>query len=134
MALGEIAKQLAGQAIGNPAKDMIEALQEPSRAPKPAAETVCQTMVGQLQAMQKALKDDQELVVTCQAGDETVRVLECFMPTSQVLVLSGLDREKNTTRIIAPVETVQLVCKIARVQPPAKPARIAFVAPKTRPE
>lgn len=129
MALGELAKQIAGQAIGNPAKDVIDALQEPARAPK-ATETVCQTIVGQLQAMQRALKDDQELVVLFHAGAETVRVLECFMPTWQVLVLSGLDREKNTTRVIAPVDSVQLVCKVAKVQPPAKACRIAFVVPK----
>lgn len=130
MAFGELAKQLAGQAIGGPAKDMMDALEGSARPAKTNDETVCQTIVGQLQAMQRALKDDQELVVTFHAGAETVRVLECFMPTWHVLVLSGLDREKNTTRVIAPVESVQLVCKTAKVQAPAKPARIAFVVPR----
>lgn len=130
MAFGELAKQLAGQAIGNQAKEVMDALEGAPRPPKANTETVCQTIVGQLQAMQKALKDDQELVVHFHAGAETVRVLECFMPTWHVLVLSGLDHDKNMTRVIAPVESVQLVCKTAKVQAPAKPARIAFVVPR----
>lgn len=84
--------------------------------------------------MQKALKDDQELVVLYQAGGEKIRIFEVYVPSSQVLVLSGTDSERNMTRVISPVESIQLVCKIVKVQPDAKPAKISFIAPKPKPE
>ena len=59
MALGELTRQLAQQALGNQMKDVLD--------PKPAApvqpENIGVTLVGQVQAMQTALKDDQELVI-----------------------------------------------------------------------
>ena len=61
--------------------------------------------------MQKALKEDEELVVLCSSAGETIRVLEFFVPSWNVLVLTGIDTEKNITRIITPVESLQLVCK-----------------------
>ena len=86
------------------------------------------------QAMQRALKDDQELLILCTTGTETVRVLELFVPAWQLFVLTGIDTEKNITRVISPVESTQLVCKVVKVQAPAQPTRIRFVAPKPKPE
>ena len=54
MALGQITKQLAAQALGNTIDNVME---KPS-APGPA-ESLGATLVGEIQAMQKALKDDQ---------------------------------------------------------------------------
>jgi hypothetical protein len=127
MALGEIAKQLAGQAIG-------DALQggAPAPAAKAPAEGPGATIFGQIQAMQKALKEDQELLVLFTAGGETVRVLELFLPSPQVAVLTGVDKDKNMARAISPVESLQLVCKVVKAA--AKPVRVSLVVPRQKPE
>lgn len=90
---------------------------------------VAATIVGQIQAMQKALKDEDELVVLYAAGSELIRVFEIILPTRQVAVLSGLDANKSTTRVIAAIEHLQLVCKIGRAQ--GKPTRVNIIQPKS---
>jgi len=146
MALEEVARQLAKQALKKSASDVLESLRPPElgriteslRSSKPtagpAAENATLTIIGQIQAMQKALKEDEELLVLCTAAGETIRVLEMFVPSWQVVVLTGIDAEKNITRLVAPAETLQLVCKSMKVQPPAKPTRIGFIVPKPKPE
>lgn len=129
MALGQITKQLAAQALGN----TIDNVMEKPAVPGPA-ESLGATMVGEIQAMQKALKDDQELVVLLNAGDERLRVLEIYVPSWQVVVLTGVDPEKNITRVISPIGAIQLVCKVMKVQSPAKPTRIAVITPKPKAE
>ena len=122
MAFADFTKQIAVQALG----DALES--KPAKAAVP--ETVCATMLAQVQAMQRALKEDEELVVLFHTGAERVRVFEFFVPSPQVLVMSGVDTAKNTARVVAAAESLQLVCKIVKVPSPAKPARISFVAPK----
>lgn len=124
MALGDLTKQLAAEALRSAT----------APAPSPAAPdgSLHSVILGQVQAMQRALKEDEELVVLCHTGGETVRVLEFFSPTAQVLVMSGTDANRNTARVISAVESVQLVCKVMKVPPPAKPARISFIAPRTK--
>lgn len=146
MALGQLTKALAEQAIRNPVKDVLDSLRpadltgisDALRSSRPAGpgpgESVGAILIGQVQAMQKALKEDQELVVLYQAGAETVRVLEFFVPSWNVFVLTGIDTEKNITRVISPVESLQLICKVMKVQAPAKPARVGFVTPKPKSE
>jgi hypothetical protein len=123
MALGELTKQIASEAIRN-------AVNPPAVPPRP--DNPGAAMLAQVQAMQKALKDDEELIVWCQAGGERVRVLELFFPSWQVAVLTGIDRDKSTARVIAAVETLQLVCKVAKVAPGAAAARLKFVTPRER--
>jgi len=89
-------------------------------------------LIGQVQAMQNALKEDQELMVLCTIGLETLRVLEIFTPSPRVLVLTGIDPDKNVTRVISPSDSVQLVCKPMAVQTGAKPARIRFIVPRPK--
>jgi hypothetical protein len=43
---------------------------------------------------------------------------------------SGIDKDKSVTRVIAAVESLQLVCKVTKAVPPATPARIKFVTPR----
>jgi hypothetical protein len=145
VALGDLTKQLAQQAIGGSMKDVLDSLRPPdlsrvsetlrtTKATGPGqAEEVCAALLGQVQAMQKALREDDELVVLLHTGTETVRVLEFFVPQWNVVVLSGIDTERNVTRVVSHIESVQLVCKVMKVQPPAKPARIGFVLPKPKP-
>jgi hypothetical protein len=121
MALGDLTKQLASQAIRN-------AVNPPAAPPRP--DNPGAAMLAQVQAMQKALKEDEELIVLFHAGGETVRVLEFFFPSWQVPVLTGVDKDKSVTRVISAVESLQLVCKVAKAAPGATPARIKFVAPR----
>jgi hypothetical protein len=146
MVLGDLAKEFAKQAI-TPAKDLLldslrptdaakaaESTAAPKTAPAATGEPSGATMVGQVQAMQRALKDDEELVVLCQAAGDILRVFEIFVPTWSVAVLSGIDGSHNTTRVVSPFDSLQLVCKVMKVSPPAKPAAVRVVAPRPRPD
>lgn len=119
MALGEILKQSAKNVIGNQVNEALTG--------KPAAavtETLASVVLGQIQAMQKALKEDQELAVFVNSGAEQIRVAEIYVPTWQILVLTGLDADKNLTRVICPADTTQLICKVLHVSLPATPTRV----------
>ena len=141
MGIGDLTKQFAQEAIENQVKDVLDSFR-PTEAPKTAAKppetpavdkTVDGTgavIVKQVQAMQTALKENEELVITFHNGLETLRVLDFFVPSPQVIVLAGLDAEKNIMRVIAPADSLQLTCKVMKLQPPAKPARIRFLSPK----
>jgi hypothetical protein len=128
MALSDLTKQFAEQAIRNVATK--------AAAPPPQPDNLGATILGQVQAMQRALKEDEELVVLWQAGGEVLRVLEFFLPSWQVAVaLTGTDNDsKSLTRVVSPVESLQLVCRVVKVPPPGKPNRIGFVAPKPKAE
>lgn len=78
--------------------------------------------------MQKALKEDEELVVSCQ----NIRVAEIFTPSRTMAVLTGHDAERNLARVIAGVESLQLVCRVSKVPAGARPARISLVTPKPK--
>ena len=125
MALIDLTKQLAQQAI-------LSATQEPAAPPVPPPDNIGSMILGQIQAMQKALKEDEELVVWFENGTEKIRVLEIFMPSWRLAVLSGHDADRNRTRVISPVDALQLVSKVMKVQPGAKPARVGLVTPKPK--
>jgi len=122
MALVDLTKQL-----------VLDAMRQPDPAPVAAeAGNAGATILGQVSAMQKALKEDQELLVLCTAGGETIRVLEIFMPSWQVAVVTGVDSAKSIARLISPIESLQLICKVVKVA--AKPTRINLVPPKPKSE
>jgi len=125
MALGDLTKQIAQQALLSATAPTPK---EP--APAPVPDPVSAIILGQINAMQKALKDDEELVVLFHTGAERLRVMEIFAPSRQVAVLSGTDQDRNLTRVIAAVESLQLVCKVMKVPPGAKPARVSLITPK----
>ena len=127
MALGELTKQLAEQALS-------ETLRGGKPAGAPPPDNPGAAILGQIQAMQKALKEDEELLVLANAGVETIRVLELLVPTWQVFVLKGVDAEKNVARIVSHVESLQLTCKVVKVAPSARPVRLGFFTPKVKPE
>ncbi|MEO8126356.1 MAG: hypothetical protein ABJF23_29675 [Bryobacteraceae bacterium] len=146
MSFGQFTKQLAKEAVGNQLKDVMDSLRPADAAAKadslgsPAAvsaapaDNLAAIVIAQVQAMQGILKEDQELVVLCTIGLETLRALEFYAPSPRVLVLTGIDSDGAISRVISPVESLQLVCKPMTVQPSAKPARIRFVVPKPKPE
>jgi hypothetical protein len=124
MALANFTKQLAQQAL----------LSATSPAKEPAApaqkESVCAVMLAQINAMQKALKEDEELVVLFHSGAEKIRVMEIFVPSWQVAVLKGFDADRNPARVVSPAERLQLICKVVKAPPGVKPARVGLIAPK----
>jgi hypothetical protein len=124
MALGEFTKQLAQQAI-------LTATKEPS-APTAAAQPDGQgaVILAQVNAMQKALKEGEELALTFQNGNERIRVFEIYFPSWQVAVLSGVDSDRSFVRVIVSTAALQVAARVARSQPGAKPARITLVGPK----
>jgi len=126
MALGDLTKQLAEQAIRSATTP------KPSAPPQP--ESMGAVLLAQIEAMQKALKEDEELLILSSAAGETTRVLEVFFPSWQVAVLTGTNKDRALTRVIVPVAALQLVCRVIKTPPGAKPARITFVTPRPKSE
>jgi hypothetical protein len=58
--------------------------------------------------------------------------MEIFLASPKVAVLSGHDAQHNLTRVISPVDALQLVAKVMKVQPGAKAARVGLVMPKAK--
>jgi hypothetical protein len=135
--IGYLTKQLAQQALGEAQRppDLSSIAEKLTGAPSGAGaqpDNVGATIVGQLQAMQKALKEEDELVVVCSAGGEIIRVLEVFAPTWRVLVLTGIDTDKNVARVVTTADQVQLVCKALPAPEGAKPVRLRIIVPKPK--
>lgn len=128
MAFGELTKQFAKQALTDQVSDLLDT--KPKAPPPP--ETVAGIILGQVQAMQRACKEDQELGVYAYAGPEVIRVIELYMPVPQMLVLTGHDTNRNLTRIISAGDIVQLTCKVLKVQSGAQPVRVNFLVPKAK--
>lgn len=137
MNLGSIGKALANQAIENTKNTVLDAVNPPPApkpAPPPPAADTGSTILGQIQAMQRPLTAEQELLVTLRAGDETLRVTEIFVPNTQVLVFAGTDTAGNVTRMISPVNAAQVICKIVKVSPGANAVRVNILTPKAPPK
>lgn len=139
--LGNLTKQLAKEALAAQVEEVVDSLRGPEAAAKaeslgvqggPAAaagEPLAPVILAQVQAMQGALRDDQELIVTCTVGRETLRVFEIFAPSPHLLVLTGIDAERNLTRVISAAAGLQLVCRPAAVKD-GKAVRLKLVTPK----
>lgn len=124
MGFGELTKQLAQQAV--------EGIVTPDAPPaSPSTETIASILTGEIVAMQKGLKEDQELVVTFSAGGETIRVKEIFVRSPQVAVLIGTGSDKALTRVICPFDSLTLVCKPMPVAAGGTPLRVRIAMPKS---
>ena len=110
----------------------MEKIQTERPAAAAAGEAIGTVILAQIQAMQRALKEDQELVVLFETGGETLRVLEVFVPSVKVFVLAGVDAEQNVTRVVIAADTAQLVCKIVKVAEGAKAIRVNVLSPRPK--
>lgn len=137
MNLGSIGKALANQALENTKNTVLDAVAPPAApkapAPAPPADAGA-TILGQIQAMQRPLTPEQELLVSVRAGEEMLRVTEIFVPNTHVLVFGGTDAMGHVTRLISPVHTAQVLCKIVKVSPGANPVRVNILTPKAPPK
>jgi hypothetical protein len=122
MAFVDLTKQLAQQAIQSAIQDSPPAA--------PAADNPGAVILNQIGAMQKALKDDEELVIYLQSGAEKIRVMEIFLPSAQVAVLTGIDANRVITRVVSAVPALQLLVRTGKTQPGSKAVRINLVMPK----
>jgi hypothetical protein len=144
VSLGAITKQLAKEAIGDQVQNLLGGNTQAAPAAAPSgksapdesssSEGLAFVLMAQVQAMQNVLKEDQELFVQCVAAGESLRVIELFAPSSKVMVLTGLDKDKTLTRIISPADAVQLVCKPIAAVSGAKAMRIRLVTPNPKPK
>jgi hypothetical protein len=138
MTIGGLGKVLANQAIESTKKTVMDAVNDPPKTPKPvetsAPVDVGAIIVGQIQAMQRPLRDDQELSVMFRAGDEMLRVTEILVPNAQVLIFVGADAAGHVTRVISPVDMAQVVCKVMPVAAGAGPVRVNVLTPKPAPK
>lgn len=128
MALADLTKQLAQQAI-------LSATSGPkseAAPPAAAAPATGPVFLAQIQAMQKAIKEDEELVVTWTGGGEKIRLMEIFLPSPTVAVLSGIDGNRQTARVVSAVEALQVLCRVVKVAAGAKPARVGLVMAKPK--
>lgn len=130
MSLGEITKQIAKQALGEQVKEALGTA--PAGATAEAPETPAAVIFAQLNAMQNALKPEQELVVHCGLGPDRIRVVEIFAPSAHVLILTGFDAQQNITRVIASASSLQLTCKPSTVAPGGKATRLRLVTPRPK--
>ena len=138
MTIGSLGKALANQAMETTKNTVMDAVRpsdpaKPAEA-KPLPQDTGAIIIGQIQAMQRPLREDQELIVAFRAGNEMLRIKEIFVPSAQVLVFAGVDEEGNVTRVIAPVDTAQVVCKVVPVAAGATPVRVNVLTPKPPPK
>jgi hypothetical protein len=122
MAFVDLTKQLAQQAIQSAIADPPPAV--------PAADNPGGVMLNQIGAMQKALKEDEELVIHLQYGEDKIRVMEIFLPSPQVAVLTGIDANRAMTRVVSAVSALQLLVRTAKAPAGAKAVRVNLVVPK----
>jgi hypothetical protein len=126
MAFVDLTKQLAKEALLSAA--------DKATTPAPAAgpESAGAMIFSQIGAMQKALKEDEELQVFLQTGAERIRVMEIFAPSWQVAVVTGIESDRSLARVVSPFAALQLICKT--VKPPAgtKSSRVALIIPKPK--
>jgi hypothetical protein len=140
MTIGSLGKTLANQALESTKNSVIDAVRTPTPPKPPEQKPVAATpdtgaaIVAQIQAMQRPLKEDQELAVLFRAGDEMLRVNEIFVPNAEVLVFAGVDSNGNVTRVISPVNAAQVVCRILKVAPGATPSRVNVLTPRPQPK
>jgi hypothetical protein len=145
MTIGNLGKALASQAIESTKASVLDAVMPDTKKPEPpkaaeskplpsAALDTGSAIIQQIQAMQRPLKDDQELAVLFRAGDDTLRVSEIIVPNLEVLVFAGLDQQGNITRVITPPNAAQVVCKIRKVSPGSTALRVNILTPRPQPK
>ena len=127
MSLGELTKQFAEQAINKQVKSVTDSLRG---APEPVESSLGSVLLAQIQALQKSLKEEQELFVSVNIGQETLRVVEIYAASWAVWVLTAINGERHVVRVVAPAATLQLVCKVVKVAPDAMPAPVKCIPPK----
>jgi hypothetical protein len=93
------------------------------------AELFMEGLRKQVHSLEKSLKADEELVMTCWHGHEKFQVLSVSMPSQNVVALHCVDAEDNHSQITGHMNAVTFSFKVCKIQPPAKPKKIGFSMP-----
>jgi hypothetical protein len=125
MDLGGLTMQLAQQAL-------TSATQEPVPTVSAVPGNAGAVILNQIGAMQAALKEDEELLVALQSGTERIRILEIYLPSPQVAVLTGVDSQRVLVRVVSAIEALQLAVRSSKAPAGAKPVRVNLVVPKAK--
>jgi hypothetical protein len=119
--------------LSNPPIDRAsEIIRSIKSAPQSQAENVQEAIRSHIDRLQQNLAQDEELQVYCTEGSEKIRVQQIGYPNWHVVILIGTDTEGNTASIITNINSVKLVCKVAKVKPPQKPWHVGFVQPDSQ--
>ena len=111
MALGNLGRVLAGQAVETAKKNVLDSILPPD-APKaqektaqekpaaPAVDSVGAVILGQIQGMQRSLRDDQELVIFASAAGESLKVRIFLSRRLTLSRIGAAKRVRNSSRFL----------------------------------
>jgi len=83
----------------------------------------------QVQELERGLKSDEELLMTCWHGHEKFQVLSIGMPSHNVVALRCVDAEGNQVQFTGHMHSVTFSFMVHKTQPPAKRNKIGFSIP-----
>jgi hypothetical protein len=96
------------------------------------AENMTAVILNHITQLQDNLQSDEELLVCCEAGGEIIRVHEFNFPKWNVAIITGFDERGNLTQRITHIQTIQLTCKVRKLEPSGKRVRIGFILPEDK--
>ena len=103
-----------------------------------SAGSYAQAVMEKIREMESVLEAGQELAVYCDADGGAFRVDRLQFTDGLVIVVHGLDDEGNATYLISTSYTLELTCKVMRVEEGAEVegrfAPIIFELPETNAE
>lgn len=79
-----------------------------------------------IERLQSSLKPDQQLLVYYTNGVDVIQVGHIYMSSTNVAVVSGVDRDGNPAQVIAHFHALQFVSKIVSVDEKKEKTKIGF--------
>lgn len=93
------------------------------------AELFMEGLKDQARSLEKSLKQDEELIMTCWHGSEKLQVRSVSMPSENVVALHCVDADGNQIQVTGHMSAITFSFMVYKVQPPAKPSKIGFSMP-----
>jgi Mrp family chromosome partitioning ATPase len=92
----------------------------------PGAKSFQEGVREAIEASQRNLQPDEQLLVYYTNGVEMIRVGHVYMSLTNVAVISGSDQEGKATQVVAHLHALQLVCKVVKADENKKKTKIEF--------
>ena len=93
------------------------------------AELFMEGLKAQAEQLEASLKPDQELLMICWHGHEKFQVLNVTMPSHNVVALTCVDAEGETTQVTGHMNSVTFSFRIVTPKEPVQPRPIDFDMP-----
>jgi hypothetical protein len=90
------------------------------------AELFMEGLQQQVQDLERGLKSDEELLMTCWHGHEKLQVLSISMPSKNVVALRCMDADGNQVQVTGHMHSVTFSFMVRKAQPPTKRNKIGF--------